>query len=208
MEDSPSSETGTPDRRGFLSSVTSWFMAGGLVTGYGACAATGARYLFPARPRARSWLFVARADELRAGDSIAYRSPSGEKIAIARQGETGTSDDFIALSSTCPHLGCQVHWEGANNRFFCPCHNGIFDPSGNPLGGPPAEAQQSLPRFPLKVEGGLLYIDVPVEALADAEGRARPEQGGRRLAKDASPPGPGHDPCLHPSVEPTDGDPA
>jgi len=207
MEDSQRPETDVPDRRGFLASTTSWFMAGGLFAGYGACAATGARYLFPPKGRARSWLFVARADELRAGDSIAYRSPAGEKIAIARQADTGSVEDFIALSSTCPHLGCQVHWEGANQRFFCPCHNGTFDPSGNAISGPPAEAQQSLPRFPLKIEGGLLYIDVPVEGLAQANDGAG-ERVGERLASDASPPGPGHDPCLYPARSSRDGEPA
>ena len=62
-------------------------------------------------------------------------------------------------------------------------------PSGTATGGPPGEAGQSLPQFPLKVEKGLLYIEVPLEELAMGEGEV--------LEKIAGPPGPGHDPCLY-----------
>jgi Rieske Fe-S protein len=58
-----------------------------------------------------------------------------------------------------------VHWQAQNNRFFCPCHNGIFTPEGKGIGGPPGDAGQSLPRYPLRIENGLLMIEVPVEKL-------------------------------------------
>lgn len=165
MSDSPRSAPDGVPRRRFLSTVTSWFMLGGLLAGYGAFGAMAGRFLFPSRPRRRAWLFVARADGLRAGDSLAYRTPAGQRVAIARRAETAAVEDFVALSSTCPHLGCQVHWEPQNQRFFCPCHNGAFDPSGIATEGPPAEAGQSLPRYPLKIEAGLLYIEVPVDGI-------------------------------------------
>ena len=79
-----------------------------------------------------------------------------------------TADAFIALSSTCPHLGCQVHWEPQNDRYLCPCHNGTFAPAGTPTGGPPFEANQSLPHYPLRVEGGLLFVEVGTRALIAA----------------------------------------
>ena len=145
-------------------------MAGGLVASYGACAAMGIRYLFPARARAKSWQFVARIAGVRLGETLSYRAPTGERVAIARRSASGAVADFIALSSTCPHLGCQVHWEGQNNRFFCPCHNGAFNPEGEAIAGPPAEAGQRLPRYPLKVENGLLFIEVPVERVAGTRG--------------------------------------
>ena len=59
-----------------------------------------------------------------------------------------------------------MHWEAHNNRFFCPCHNGAFDPAGKATAGPPADAGQSLLRYPVKVEAGLLYILVPTRTLA------------------------------------------
>jgi len=176
-------------RRGFLARLSSVAMVTGLVAGYGAFAAIIARYLYPARPQAKGWLYVTDVAGLKPGDSVVFRTPQGATAAIARQGAGVEASDFIALSSTCPHLGCQVHWEQQNDRFFCPCHNGTFDPSGKATGGPPFEAGQSLPRYPLKVEGGLLYIEVPLEQLAGG--------GACTLEKPGGPPGPGHDPCLY-----------
>ena len=59
----------------------------------------------------------------------------------------------------------QVHWQSNNDRFFCPCHNGAFDKSGQPISGPPKDSNKALPRYPLKIEKGLLFIEVPTEAL-------------------------------------------
>ncbi|MBI3097431.1 MAG: ubiquinol-cytochrome c reductase iron-sulfur subunit [Planctomycetes bacterium] len=156
-------EADPPDRRRFLSTVSTLAMTAGLLGGYGAFGAIAARFLYPAGPRRRAWMFVVDLASMKPGDSRSYVSPAGESVALARTGNAGTVDDFIALSSTCPHLGCQVHWEAQNSRFFCPCHNGTFDPSGRATGGPPADAGQSLLKYPLKVEGGLLYIEVPVD---------------------------------------------
>jgi Rieske Fe-S protein len=104
---------------------------------------------------------------------LAFESPTGVQVAIARRPGVGPSnsaetDDFIALSSICPHLGCRVHWESHNNRFFCPCHNGVFDPQGKPVSGPPKAAEQELSQYPLKIEGGLLYIAMSVESVGTA----------------------------------------
>lgn len=166
-------------------------MVAGLAGGYGGLGAVALRYVYPARPEELSWQFVLRVDEIGVGDSVRYEGPSGETINIARQGRDGTADDFVALSSTCPHLGCQVRWEPQNDRFFCPCHNGVFDPSGIATGGPPGEAGQRLAEYPLRVEGGLLHIAVPMVRLADgSEARGRLVRGGDEIT------GPGHDPCL------------
>lgn len=174
-------------RRGFLRGST-WLMAGGLAAGYGTCAGMGARYLFPAGERPLAWLFALRLADVRAGESVPFRTPTGERVAVARRAETGAADDFVALSSVCPHLGCQVHWEPQNERFFCPCHNGVFTPEGVAVAGPPAEAGQSLSRFPLRVEDGMLFIQVPVERLGAGLALSREEPAPAR--------GPGHDPCL------------
>lgn len=172
----PAAAGGTT-RRGFLTRASGVAMVAGLAAGYGAFAQVALRYLYPAGRAPRRWMFVARADELAPGAAVRYRAPNGAPVNIARQGEAGDAGDFIALSSTCPHLGCQVHWEPQNNRFFCPCHNGAFDPSGIATAGPPAEAGQSLPRYPLKLDGGLLFIEVPTEPLAAAGPGARARRG-------------------------------
>ena len=179
------------DRRAFLNKASKTAMGAGLVGGYGGLGAIAVRYLYPARPDDLSWQYVAEVDRIEVGGALRYEGPGGETINIARQGGAGVAEDFVALSSTCPHLGCQVRWEAQNNRFFCPCHNGVFDATGVATGGPPGEAGQSLAQYPLKVEGGLLKIAVPMGRLADGT-----EAQGRILDDLDEKSGPGHDPCL------------
>ncbi|MFN7963824.1 MAG: Rieske (2Fe-2S) protein [Thermoanaerobaculia bacterium] len=171
-----------------------WSLAlfGSLAAAYGAFAAILARFLFPARDESREWQFVAELGRLPEGGSLTYVTPAGATVAVARRAHGEQPESFIALSSTCPHLGCQVHWEPQNGRFFCPCHNGTFDPTGKAISGPPAEAGQSLPRYELKVDSGSLYIKVPTVALAQGSKPGR----GRVVESLAEPRGPGHDPCL------------
>lgn len=166
-------ESDAPDRRSFLDTAATVAMAGGLLAGYGTFFGYAGRFLYPARAKRTAWMFLAETRRLQVGDSMPFKVPSGADIVVTRTGTGESGADFLALSSVCPHLGCQVHWEAANNRFFCPCHNGVFDASGKGTAGPPKG--QSLLRYPLKVEDGLLYIEVPVEQVARRDG---------------------HDPCL------------
>jgi Rieske Fe-S protein len=162
-------------------------MATGLVAGYGTFAVMAGRFLFPAR-EGNAWMLVGVADELEPGASIPFTSPTGVQVVITRRAESvpvalPPAEDFLALSSVCPHLGCRVHWEQQNDRYFCPCHNGTFDPLGNPTGGPPAEENTPLPVYSLQVENGLLYIEMPIEsvvppeAVADASTPSRVARG-------------------------------
>jgi Rieske Fe-S protein len=205
MRDAPEpAATDSTDRRDFLSRASNVAMVAGLVGGYGAFGAVASRYLYPARPDEGSWQFVADLGQLGQGDSLLYRAPAGETVNITRGGRTGTAEDFIALSSTCPHLGCQVHWEPANNRYFCPCHNGVFDAAGTGTGGPPGDAGQSLPKYPLRVDGNLLFIQVPTSRLV-ADGDIH----GQVVDPSDCVSAPGHDPCLSPLARPPrDQDPA
>ncbi|MBI3407808.1 MAG: ubiquinol-cytochrome c reductase iron-sulfur subunit [Planctomycetes bacterium] len=161
-EDSKSED---PDRRSFLSKVSTLTMAGGLIAGYGAFAGMALRLLYPSHGRKVSWVFVGEAEKIRLNDAIRLQTPTGQAVTITRLKQDGTADDFLALSTTCPHLGCQVHWEPQHNRFFCPCHNGAFDPTGKATEGPPAAARQELAHFPLRIDNGLIFIQVPTEAL-------------------------------------------
>jgi nitrite reductase/ring-hydroxylating ferredoxin subunit len=141
-------------------------------------------------------MFVAETDQFNVGDALLYRGPSGETVNIARQASGGSEKDYIALSSTCPHLGCQVHWEAHNDRFFCPCHNGVFDRGGKGVSGPPGDAGQSLPRYPLRVDGSLLFIEMPVETLTADGGKTKHASQGEVVARVEGIHAAGHDPCL------------
>lgn len=153
-------------RRSFLTTASGIAMTAGLVAGYGTFGVILGRFVYPVASRSRSWLYVCSVESLPPGEALDFVAPSGAKIVVTHQGPGTTSDDFLALSSVCPHLGCRVHWESQNDRFFCPCHNGAFDRSGRPIAGPPKASNQPLVRFPLKVEAGLLYIEAPTSTMA------------------------------------------
>jgi glycine/D-amino acid oxidase-like deaminating enzyme/nitrite reductase/ring-hydroxylating ferredoxin subunit len=55
-----------------------------------------------------------------------------QKIAAYRD-EHGA---IFECSAMCPHLGCIVNWNGAENTWDCPCHGSRFDPKGKVLNGP------------------------------------------------------------------------
>lgn len=159
------SNTDSENRRGFLARMSTAVMALGLTLGYGFFATVTGWFLYPAKASSRTWQFLTDLGSFAVGDSMTYVAPAGQRVVISRLSNQGNSEDFIALSSVCPHLGCQVHWETNNDRFFCPCHNGAFDKSGQPLSGPPKDSNAALPRYRLVVENGLLFIEVPTEAL-------------------------------------------
>ena len=148
-------------------------MLAGLLGGYGLFAWIGARFMLPARTGQVKQLFVTarRRSRGRRHAAVSARPTAAPSTSpVARR--SGRAEDFIALSSTCPHLGCQVRWEGQNNRYFCPCHNGTFDPSGKATGGPPGDAGLSLPRYTLAVAAGVaLYRGADRAALGR---RSRP----------------------------------
>lgn len=140
----------------------------GIVAGYG----TGLRhfftYLVPLNRRHKPReMFVGTLSTMPVGESLRVTIPQGQSINIVRLSDDPEKPErgFKALSSTCPHLGCKVHWEEANSRFFCPCHYGVFDREGTALEGPPAKAGKNLPTYEVKVDlrNGWVFVLVPGE---------------------------------------------
>ncbi len=68
---------------------------------------------------------------------------------------TDDGQTFIAMSNICTHLGCRVRWIPEQEKFFSPCHNGVFDKDGSVVSGPPP---RPLDRFETKIEDGVLFI--------------------------------------------------
>jgi len=75
------------------------------------------------------------------------------KYFLVRSADGG----FLALSLTCPHLGCSVLWNTAENRFICPCHSSAFDNLGNVINSP---APRALDYYPVIIESGKVKIDL------------------------------------------------
>ena len=63
--------------------------------------------------------------------------------------------EFKALSAVCTHLGCTVPWIEKQDKFICPCHQAIFDPTGRLLGGP---APRGMDALPMKIEQGVVKV--------------------------------------------------
>ncbi|MBB6175556.1 menaquinol-cytochrome c reductase iron-sulfur subunit [Anoxybacillus tengchongensis] len=75
--------------------------------------------------------------------------------------------DIVALSPICKHLGCTVNWNGEKsnpNRFFCPCHYGLYEKDGTNVPNTPPPAP--LDRYEYEVKDGTLYL-----------GKAKPQGG-------------------------------
>ena len=133
-------------------------MGGGLFLAYGTMAIQSLLFLLPKRlqPKTRL-LFAGRIDQFEMGSVRSFLDLDGTPILIRRGHES-----FQAYSSTCPHLGCRVHWESEEGIFFCPCHRGVFDEKGQAVSGPPADAGQNLAHVKLEVDdtAGVIYIEV------------------------------------------------
>ncbi len=68
---------------------------------------------------------------------------------------TNNGRDFIALSNVCTHLGCHIRWVAEQGKFFCPCHNGVFDKEGNVVSGPPP---RPLDRYEVNIQDNELLV--------------------------------------------------
>lgn len=77
---------------------------------------------------------VAFAD-VAVGDAYLFRYPGDSDPAIlVRLG----SNDVVAFSQKCTHLGCVVYFEPSKERWHCPCHEGNFEArTGAVISGPP-----------------------------------------------------------------------
>ena len=112
-----------------------------------------------------------------------FRSPTDRRMqAIARVGEVPLNGSkvftypnsyaqgilvnlpgkgLVAYSDVCTHLSCAVLYQASERRFYCPCHDGLFDAaSGQVLGGPPT---RPLPLIKLLVRQGIVYAVEEVE---------------------------------------------
>ncbi|MFC6768721.1 FAD-dependent oxidoreductase [Natrinema soli] len=87
--------------------------------------------------RIKSLLAALGADgtaDLPPGDARVVRRAS-QPVGLYRE-EEGT---VHAVSATCPHMGCLVRWNDAEETWDCPCHGSRFTHEGEVLSGPAVE---------------------------------------------------------------------
>ena len=70
--------------------------------------------------------------------------PPGSRTPVPEAGAVLIHDSqgFSAVSTVCPHLGCQVNLK--ETGFACPCHGSQFDEEGRLVRGPAQKGLQAL----------------------------------------------------------------
>jgi Rieske Fe-S protein len=56
----------------------------------------------------------------------------GQRVACSRD----DAGKLTTVSAVCTHMGCIVHWNGAEKSWDCPCHGSRFSPDGTVIAGP------------------------------------------------------------------------
>lgn len=82
----------------------------------------------------KGWLAGRQANSL---DEVAPNegkvlSLNGQRVACSRSG----NGESHCVSAVCPHLGCLVDWNAAEQTWDCPCHGSRFRANGELLAGP------------------------------------------------------------------------
>jgi cytochrome b6-f complex iron-sulfur subunit len=73
------------------------------------------------------------AQKLATGSALMFKFGSRPCMLIHH-----ADDSWVALSAVCKHLGCTVQYQPEQNRIFCACHGGVYDPkTGANVSGPP-----------------------------------------------------------------------
>jgi glycine/D-amino acid oxidase-like deaminating enzyme/nitrite reductase/ring-hydroxylating ferredoxin subunit len=76
---------------------------------------------------------------LRAGQGCVVKA-HGDLVAACRDSE----GSLHQLSAVCPHLGCVVAWNEAEQTWDCPCHGSRFLADGKVIAGPAEENLQPI----------------------------------------------------------------
>lgn len=160
-EENEKSEETQISRRSFLGLAT-WSIGGAISLGLGIPAI--AYIVAPAFQKAQTqnWIRVGSKNKVTLGEPTLFKTKIERKTGwIVNEEElsiyilTENGRDFIAMSNICTHLGCRVRWIDDQQRFFCPCHNGVFDKDGKVISGPPP---RPLNQYEVKIENDDLFI--------------------------------------------------
>jgi Rieske Fe-S protein len=112
-----------------------------------------------------TWLQVASLAQLDSG-AVRFVTDAVVGYVVHLVKTTEYPDQIIAVSAACTHMGCLVQWQNTDHRFHCPCHNGMFEASGEQVNDPNyAYTLAPLPRLKTKIENGHVYVEVPAKPL-------------------------------------------
>lgn len=139
-----------PTRRDFLKRLG---ILGTLVIAIGVFVRNALLYLLPEKKEKTYHNYlVAKQGEIPLGEAKEI-TLDGKPVFVVHVEE----NKYKVFSGVCTHLGCIVRWEQQNNRFYCPCHAGIFSKTGEVLGGPPPKP---LDEFQVERDRKLVFVKV------------------------------------------------
>lgn len=68
------------------------------------------------------------------GDRVLTQGLKGDPTYVVVESSDSIAD--YGLNAICTHLGCVVPWNGAENKFICPCHGSQYNSQGKVVRGP------------------------------------------------------------------------
>ena len=80
---------------------------------------------------------------------------SRKPVYVTKGRRKGSLNNTEVLTAVCPHLGCDVPWVPAENRFHCPCHGSEFAADGSLIQWP---AKRGMDTLPIKAEKDDLMV--------------------------------------------------
>lgn len=155
------SETKELSRRNFMQTAI-WGIGGLIGIGFGVPAVAYVVGPSLKKQQSQTWMRLGATSKVELGTPTLFtftiQSQTGwivnaQEVSVYVLSTDGRT--YIAMSNICTHLGCHIRWITEQNHFFCPCHNGVFDISGNVVSGPPP---RPLNRFDVKVDQGELFV--------------------------------------------------
>jgi cytochrome b6-f complex iron-sulfur subunit/menaquinol-cytochrome c reductase iron-sulfur subunit len=110
------------------------------------------------------WIKTVRIDALADAEpkKVAIIADQRDAWTLTKNVELGAvwlvrhGSKVLALSTTCPHLGCSVNAEPNGKGFGCPCHTSAFDGEGHRTGGP---APRDMDALETRIDGGFVFVD-------------------------------------------------
>ena len=155
------SETKELSRRNFMQAAI-WGIGGVIGIGFGVPAVAYVVGPSLKSQQTQAWMRLGPASKVELGTPTLFtftvQTQTGwienlQEISVYILSTDGRT--YIAMSNICTHLGCHIRWISDQNHFFCPCHNGVFDITGNVVAGPPP---RPLTRYDVKEENGQLFV--------------------------------------------------
>lgn len=148
-----------PERRRFLGALVGLINA---VVALVVLAPTVGLITAPLRDRSRKGRWVpVMDDDLAMGETReaivelevkdGYRVTTRRYVVYIHRNRNG----LLCFDPACTHLGCRIRFQEEKNRYFCPCHGGVFDSEGKVVSGPPPKP---LNQHEVKSDGGKIYV--------------------------------------------------